>query len=154
MSWIIGLLLAASVLLFLEVLLPGGILGLLAAGCVIAATVLTGLEYDWVTAALVFMASILVGLVLVVVEFRLFAKTRFGKRFFLTRTVEGRSCTAQSKEDLVGKSGLTLTRLNPLGRVEIEGHTYEAQARDGYLEAGVAITVHSQDNFKLIIEQS
>ncbi|NCG09147.1 MAG: hypothetical protein GWO81_06220 [Verrucomicrobia bacterium] len=154
MSWIIGLLLAASVLLFLEVLLPGGILGLLAAGCVIAATVLTGLEYDWVTAALVFMASILVSLLLVVVEFRLFAKTRFGKRFFLSRTVEGKRRTAQSGEDLVGKSGLTLTRLNPSGRVEIEGHTYEAQARDGYLEAGVAITVLSQDNFKLIIEQS
>ncbi len=153
MIWIVGFLVAASVLLFLEVLLPGGLLGLLAAGCVIAATVQTGLEYDWVTASLVFMASILVGLVLVVLEFRLFAKTRFGKRFFLTRTVEGGCHPAQAWEDMIGKCGKTLTRLNPSGRVEIEGHTYEAQARDGYLEAGVAVTVLSQDNFKLIIEK-
>ena len=154
MSWIIGFLIAASVLLFLEVLLPGGILGLLAAGCLIAATVQTGLEYSWLTAAFVFMASIIVGFVLVVVEFRLFAKTRFGKGFFLSRTVEGRSRPAEVGADLVGKAGKTLTRLNPSGRVEIEGRTYEAQARDGYLEAGVAITVCSQDNFKLIIESS
>ena len=45
-----------------------------------------------------------------------------------------------------------MTRLNPSGRVEIEGRTYEAQARDGFLEAGVAVTVLAHDNFKLIIE--
>ncbi|CAI8308735.1 MAG: Uncharacterised protein [Opitutia bacterium UBA7350] len=153
MSLIVIFLVSASVLLFLEVLLPGGILGLLAAGCILAATVQTGLEYGWVEASLVFMASILLGLLLVLVEFRLFAKTRFGKRFFLTRTVEGGNRPAQVQVDLAGKRGITLTRLNPSGRVEIEGITYEAQARDGYLEAGVSVTVLSYDNFKLIIQK-
>mgnify|MGYP000638297471 CR=1 FL=1 len=69
MSWIIGFLVVASVLIFLEVLLPGGILGLLAAVCLIGATVQTGLVYDWTTASLVFMGSILAVLLLVVVEF-------------------------------------------------------------------------------------
>jgi membrane-bound serine protease (ClpP class) len=154
MSWIVGLLVAASVLIFLEVLLPGGILGLLAAACLVGATVQTGLTCDWATASLVFMGSILAALLLVVVEFRIFAKTGFGKRFFLSRAVEGRSRPCREGETLVGKSGLTLTRLNPSGRVEIEGQTYEAQARDGYLEAGTAITVISQDDFKLIIQPS
>ena len=154
MSWIIGFLVAASVLIFLEVLLPGGILGLLAAACLIGATVQTGLVYDWTTASLVFMGSILVALLLVVVEFKIFAKTRFGKHFFLSRSVEGRTARAFTAEDMRGKEGRALTRLNPSGRVEIEGHTYEAQTRDGYLEAGTAITVISQDNFKLIIKQS
>lgn len=154
MSWIIGFLVVASVLIFLEVLLPGGILGLLAAVCLIGATVQTGLVYDWTTASLVFMGSILAALLLVVVEFKIFAKTRFGKRFFLSRVVEGRTTRAFTAEDMRGKEGLALTRLNPSGRVEIEGHTYEAQTRDGYLEAGTAITVISQDNFKLIIKQS
>lgn len=152
MTWVLGFLVAAAVLLFLEVLLPGGILGLLAAACVIAATVQTGLEYDWVSASLVFMGSILLGLLLVLVEFRLFAKTRWGKHFFLMRTVEGVSRPAPTTEDMIGKRGRTLTRLNPSGRVEIEGRTYEAQARDGFLEAGVAVTVLAHDNFKLIIE--
>ena len=154
MSWIVGLLVAASVLIFLEVLLPGGILGLLAAACLVGATVQTGLTYDWATASLVFMGSILAALLLVVVEFEIFAKTRFGKRFFLSRAVEGRTARAFTSEDMRGKEGLALTRLNPSGRVEIECQTYEAQTRDGYLEAGTAITVISQDNFKLIIKQS
>jgi membrane-bound serine protease (ClpP class) len=154
MTWIIVFLLAASVLIFLEVLLPGGILGLLAAGFLIAATVQTGLVYDWITAGFVFIASMLVGLGLVVLEFKIFAKTRFGKRFFLTRTVEGRSRDAASLDNMIGKTGLALTRLNPSGKVEIENQIYEAQARDGYLESGSAITVIAQDNFKLIIQQS
>ena len=46
---ITGLIVGALVLIFWEVLLPGGLLGLLAAGCIVAATALAIQDYGlWV----------------------------------------------------------------------------------------------------------
>ncbi|WP_269523922.1 NfeD family protein [Coraliomargarita parva] len=152
MSLIIGLILAALVLVFFEVLLPGGILGLIAAVCVIAATVYAGLDYGLVPAVLVFVGSIFACLVLTVIEFKIFAKTRYGQKFFLKSAVTGHSNVEQSDDSIVGKSGETVTRLNPSGKVAIGGRHYEAYSEDGYIEAGTTVKVVAKDNFKLIIK--
>lgn len=153
MTWIIGLLIGCMVLVFLEVLLPGGILGLLAAACLIGATIKTAALYGGFAAALVFMGAILLGLVMVVLEFKLFAKTRFGKRFFLTRTVGSGNGVEVNSDALIGAEGVALTRLNPAGKVEVNGKSYDAHCRDGYLESGTPIQIISKDSFKLIIKK-
>lgn len=153
MSLIIGLLIGATVLIFLEVLLPGGILGILAVCCLVGASVQAGMLYSWIAGVFVFIGGILLGLIMIFIEFKLFAKTALGKRFFLKSSIKGGSRPATSSKNLSGKSGVALTRLNPAGKVEIEGQTYEAHSRDGYLEAGDSIQVISQDSFKITIQK-
>jgi membrane-bound ClpP family serine protease len=48
---------------------------------------------------------------------------------------------------------MTLTRLNPSGKIAVEGKSYEAYSQDGYIERDQAIAVVAQDNFKLIIKK-
>ena len=48
------LIVASLVLTFLEVLLPGGLLGILAAVCLIAATAITMQDYNFFIAAILF----------------------------------------------------------------------------------------------------
>ena len=153
MSTIIGLLVAALVLVFFEVILPGGILGIIAALCVILASWFAGAEYGAGIGVLTFAGSAAAIAILAFVEFKLLARTSLGRAFFLKSSVTGHSNIAPTEASIIGKKGSALTRLNPSGKVVIDGQTYEAHSQDGYIEADQPILVAAQDNFKLNIKK-
>ena len=153
MSTIIGLLVAAFILVFFEVILPGGILGIMAALCVILASWFAGAEYGAGIGILTFVGSAAAIAILVFIEFKLLARTSLGSTFFLKSSVTGHSNIAPAEAAIIGMEGITLTRLNPIGKVAIDGQSYEAHSQDGYIEADQAIQVVAQDNFKLIIKK-
>ena len=153
MSTIIGLLVAAFILVFFEVILPGGILGILAALCVILASWFAGDQYGAGVGILTFVGSATAIAILAFVEFKLLARTSLGRAFFLKSSVTGHSNIAPAEASIIGKKGSALTRLNPSGKVAIDGQTYEAHSLDGYIEAGQSILVAAQDNFKLNIKK-
>ena len=150
---IIGLLVAALVLVFFEVILPGGILGTIAALCVILASWVAGAQYGAGSGILTFVGSVAAIAVLVFIEFKLLARSSLGGAFFLKSSVTGHSNIAPAEASIIGKKGTALTRLNPSGKVAIDGQSYEAYSQDGYIEAKQAILVAAQDNFKLIIKK-
>jgi membrane-bound serine protease (ClpP class) len=153
MSPIIALILAALVLVFFEVILPGGILGVLAALCILLATWLAGSQFGASGAVLTFLSAAVAVALLVYIEFKLLARTSLGGGFFLKNSVTGHSNQAPATNEVVGKEGVALTRLNPSGRVAIDGQSYEAYSQDGYIDADQPIRVAGQDNFKLIIKK-
>ena len=153
MSGIIGLILAALVLVFFEVILPGGILGVFAGLCIIVATWLACTQFGAAAAILTFIAATAAVAVLVYIEFKFLARTSLGRSFFLKSAVTGHSNQARAEDSIIGKEGTALTRLNPSGRVAIEGQSYEAYSRDGYIDADTPVRVTAQDNFKLIIQK-
>ncbi len=153
MSPIIGLIVAALVLVFFEVILPGGILGVIAALCVILATWIAGAQSGAAAAVLTFAGSVTAIALLVFIEFKLLARTGLGRAFFLKSSVTGHSNQAPAEENIIGKEGITLTRLNPSGKVAIGGQSYEAYSQDGYIDANQPILIASRDSFKLIIKK-
>ncbi|MGB0408764.1 MAG: NfeD family protein [Opitutales bacterium] len=153
MITILALVLAALICLFFEVILPGGILGLLAITCVLGATWLGFADYGAIGGTAVFVGSLIAGGLLVFFEFKLLAKSGLAKGFFLRTAVSGHSNQSPAESSIIGKEGTTLTRLNPSGKVAIDGQSYEAYSQDGYLEPGESVSVVSQDNFKLIIKK-
>ena len=153
MSMILGLVLAALILVFFEVILPGGVLGVLAALCVCVATWFGFDVYGVLGALAVFFGSLSAIVILVLMEFKLMAKTSFGQKFLLQAAVDGHTREAVADETVIGREGLTITRLNPSGKVAIDGKSYEACSQDGYIECDQAIRIVAQDNFKLIIKK-
>jgi membrane-bound ClpP family serine protease len=152
MSIIFTLILVALVLIAFEIVLPGGILGVIAAICVIGATILAHMDYGiWVAVAVFFGTGLLI-LALIIVEFKLLKNTSLGNAFFLKESVTGHTGPT-TESSLIGKEGVAQTRLNPIGKVMIEGKNYEASSQDGYIEAKQAITVVAQNNFKLTIKK-
>ena len=153
MTLIAGLVLAVLVLTALEVFVPGGILGFCAVGCLLAATCLCFLQYGFMPAVLLFSATALAAFLLAIVQFRWWRKSPAGRGLFL-REVVGRQTSAEADGDsIVGRTGETLTRLNPSGRVSVDGRSYEACSRDGYIEAHAPVRVVGRDQFKLIIQK-
>jgi membrane-bound serine protease (ClpP class) len=153
MSTIIGLLVAAFILVFFEVILPGGILGIIAALCVILASWFAGAEFGAGVGILTFVGSAAAIAILVFIEFKLLARTSLGSAFFLKSSVTGHSNIAPAETSIIGKKGSALTRLNPSGKVVIDGQPYEAHSQDGFIEADQPILVAAQDNFKLNIKK-
>ena len=153
MDTIIGLLVAAFILVFFEVILPGGILGIMAALCVILASWFAGAEYGAGIGFLTLVGSATAIAILVYIEFKLLARTSIGSAFFLKSSVTGHSNIAPAEVSITGKKGTSLTRLNPGGKVAIDGRLYEAHSQDGYIEENQPIQVVAQDNFKLIIKK-
>ncbi len=153
MTLITGLVLAALVLIFFEVILPGGVLGLLALACILGATWLGFADYGALGGVLTFFGALVAVGLLIFIEFKLMAKTSLGKGFFLGSSVTGHSNVAQGEDSIVGQEATTLTRLNPSGKVAIDGRSYEAYSQDGYIESGETVLVAKRDNFKLIIKK-
>ena len=153
MDTIIGLLVAAFILVFFEVILPGGILGTIAALCVILASWFAGAEYGAGIGILTFVGSAAAIAIVVFIEFKLLARTSLGSAFFLKSSVTGHSNIAPAEASITGKKGTSLTRLNPSGKVAIDGQSYEAYSQDGYVKEDQSIQVVAQDNFKLIIKK-
>ena len=153
MSMILGFTVAALILVFFELLLPGGVLGVLSALCLLVASWMGYDTYGIIGGCTVFFGTILLMAVLVFVEFKLLGKTSFGQKFFLKSSIKGHTRAAVAKDSVIGKKGTTLTRLNPSGKIAVEGKSYEACSQDGYVERDQAIAVVAQDNFKLIIKK-
>jgi len=152
MSLIFILIAVSLVLIVFEVILPGGILGTIAGLCVIAATILTHVDYGIWAAVALFLVSVVLITALILIEFKLLKNTSLGNAFFLKTSVSGRSGPTTDLS-LIGKQGVALTRLNPSGKVTIEGEVYEAHSQDGYIEAKQEISVIAQHNFKLTIRK-
>lgn len=149
MTVIVVLLIAGLVLLFFEVILPGGVLGLLAALCFLGATAAGVQMYGFATGGAIFVAAAILSAMTFYLQYRLMSD-----KFALRDKITGRSRPEIDEKSLVGAKAETLTRLNPSGKIAIDGRTYEAFSQDGYMEKGESVTVLSRDNYRLIIKKS
>lgn len=147
MNWIILLYAIGITLIALEVIIPGGILGVIGAltifgGCAWAYYELGPMDGTIASAS----AFVVTGLILWL-EFRFLPK-----RAFLTKSVTSVSSSyGEEAQELVGKPAEAVTTLSPSGYVRIEGKRYEAFCEGGHTKAGTALTVVGADNFRLIV---
>jgi len=152
MTWI-GLVVIAYVLLLLEAIVPGGVLGVLGFLCLAGAGWAAAQEHGLVIGGTVFGGGAIVGIVLVFAELHWLSRSRVGSLFFLGKEVSGKSNPAIATEEIIGKAGEASTPLNPSGYVRIESREYEAFSQDGYLRKGVSLEVTGMDNFRLLVRK-
>ena len=131
------------------VLLPGVSLGaLLALVCDGGAIYLAFSEHG-VTTGIIVIAVILV-LSLIAVAFSLRAKT--WQYFSLKQEIHSSSMPRPEELVEVGAQGVTLSRLSPMGKVEIAGKSYEAKSLDAYVDPRTPVEVVGFENFTIIVK--
>ncbi len=74
-------------------------------------------------------------------------------RFSLTSKIESSSSDAPQAQVAVGQRGVAISRLAPMGRVEIDGSSYEAKSSDAYIDAKRAVEVVGFDNFSVVVKR-
>ncbi|MBC2602494.1 NfeD family protein [Puniceicoccus vermicola] len=153
MAEIVGLILLAAILASFEIVVPGGILGLLAFAALIGASYLAYAPWGLGGSVLLFSGAGAGILLLVYFEFKLLGKSKFRNRFILSSAVTGRSESVHSTDEVIGAEGVTLTAMSPTGMIRIGDQKFEAFSRSGFLLKDQSIRVVSRDNFRLIIEK-
>lgn len=168
-NWEIVALLVGVVLILLEVLvIPGfGIAGISGIALTFGALVLIMIDnriFDFtfvdstrLTQSLVSVMAGLVGaVVLIALSWNKMASSRAMQRLVLTNTFDSRQGYTSTPEtrELIGKVGVTHTRLAPTGRVWIDGMLHEAQAWDGFIDQGQQVVVTDQNIFSLKVKRT
>lgn len=151
MFFIILLILFGVLFLVAEiVLLPGiSIGGILALVCYGSSIYMAFRDYGPLTGAVVTVAILVLSAGATIVSLR--AKT--WQRFSLKQEIRSSSMPVIPAEELqVGDRGVTLSRLSPMGKVEIGGRTYEAKSQGAYVDQQRDVEVVGFENFSVIVK--
>ena len=141
------------VLLFFEVFVPGGVLGVIGGLLMFAGSGLTFARFGVEAGAVATLVALaLIGLMLYV-ELFLLPRTAVGKRLFLEREIAERSQPPPASADIVGQTGEAVTTLAPTGVVMVGDRRYEAASQSGLLPKGTAVKVVRVETFRLIVSK-
>ena len=150
MFFIILLLLFGVLFLVAEiVLLPGiSIGGILALVCYGSSIYMAFRDYGPLTGAMVTVAILVLSAGATIVSLR--AKT--WQRFSLKQQIDSSSMRTPEEDNVrIGDRGITLSRLSPMGKVDIGGRIYEAKSLDRYVDPRSEVEVVGFENFNVIV---
>ena len=143
----IGILLMA-----VEVVAPGGILGILGGLSLLAGSGLAFVEFGPEGGLIATGIAVVLGAIVLYLQFVYMPKSKFIKALSMTTTVTGRSQPELADAaKIVGAEGTTVTMLSPSGYVTVGGTRYEAHSQRGQIEEGAKVRVVGVDTFRLIV---
>ena len=152
MTLIILLFSLGILLLAVEVIVPGAILGSIGGLMMFGGCVKAFMEYGTTGGIIAVAVAIALALLAFYLEFRVLPRTRVGRRAFLTSEITGVSAAfGREAAAMIGKSAEALTMLSPSGYIRVDGQRYEAYCQSGQVPAGAMLEVIGADNFRLIV---
>lgn len=154
MTTVVLLFVAGMLLVAVEVLVPGAILGILGGFCLLGGVIAAFVQLGSTGGLIASGAALAIGVVTIYLEFVVLPKTRLAKKFSMTETVSSRSQPeVADKAAVVGREAVAVTTLAPSGYVELEGRRYEAFSQSGLAAAGARLRVVDVDTFRLVVTQ-
>ncbi len=153
MIWlvIITLIVTGVIFLLLEILVvPGAtVVGIAGVGMITGGIYLSYSHFDLQTGNLTLAAS----MVFIIVSIGLALKSKTWKKAMLNDEV--RSKVNIINQDTIKKEdeGLTISRLNPMGKALINNEYYEVSSKDNFIDENTPIVVTKVDGNKIIVKQ-
>jgi len=160
MGWIlfaIFLYLACAALLIAEVFVPsGGVISICAFACLFGGIYIfykhgTGTCVTGVIVAIIMIPTVLV------VAYKIFPRTRFGKGIILARPEreQGDAVPDSAKlKELLGATGIVLTPLRPVGICDFSGQRVECVAESGYVDKDVRVKVIGVESTQVTVREA
>lgn len=145
---------ACAALIVAEVFVPsGGLITLCAIGCLSGGVAIffsrsTAAGWTGVAIAVVMIPSVLVG------AYKIFPKTRFGKRVLLmpSQRQQGDAIPDMAElKELLGAAGTVITPMRPVGMCDFSGRRLECVAESGYVEKGSRVKVIKVESTQLTV---
>ncbi len=154
--WAILLLIVAAGLFSLELFIPSsGVLGVLSTAALVGSVVFVTNDQGLLV-GLIYLAVLAVITPLVIVAaVNYWPYTPIGRRILnLSPEDKGVSRFPVRYEDLVGQSGVALTKMLPSGSIKIEKKSYDAVCIGLPVEAGEVIEVVRVDGTRIVVQRS
>ncbi len=142
-----GLLFLVAELVLLPGVSVGAILALLSYG---GAIYISFKDFGPVTGGVVIAAILLLSLIATIISLR----TKTWERFSLRQKITSSSMPEPVREGVkIGDTGTTLSRLAPMGKVEIDGRIFEAKSLGDYVDPRQPVEVVGFENFNIVVKK-
>lgn len=155
MNAILLLFLLGVLLLAGEVFVPGAILGICGALCMVAGCIVSFMQLGPGGGMVATGIAVVLLLLTLYVELVWLPKTKFGRKLIVQSAVDATSQPpVAEREQVIGKTAEAITPLVPSGYVLVEGRRYEAYSQSGHTPKGAILQVTGLDNFRLIVTKT
>ncbi len=152
MTWIIvvSLIFVGVTFLLLEILVVPGttVTGLFGLGLVVAGVVVAFNNYG----ANVGVLTLIGALVLSVISIALALKSNTWKKAMLGSEIDSRVNVVEAGRVVVGDEGVSITRLNPMGKAQIGDDYFEVSSKDNLIAENTPLVVVKVDGNKIIVK--
>jgi membrane-bound serine protease (ClpP class) len=156
MTILILLLVVGYILVIAEMILPGGVLGILGVLCLIGAAVWAFVEFDPTTGFFIVLAEAISGVILISIWMKYFFDSRYGKHLVLSNEKtadEPDESTTSRNQELLNLTGTALTYLRPSGTATINGKRYDVLAEGNLIDRGETIKVVKVDGTHIFVRR-
>lgn len=150
MLLIITLIVCGIILLTLEAMLPGLILGIIGIGCWVGAIVTAYANMGMMAGHLMVLLVIFLSTFGFILWLKYFPRSPVGKIFESRYRIAGQ---ADFHQDLLGKTGTTVSRLAPSGYARIEGRKLDVVASEGYVEPDTEVEVVDVSGNRIVVRR-
>jgi membrane-bound ClpP family serine protease len=152
MTWLIvvSLIVVGIIFLLLEILVvPGAtVVGLAGLGMLVAGVVVAFNQYGITTGVMTLIGTL--ALSLVSIGFAL--KSNTWKKAMLSSELDGKVNLVESEKLKPGDEGVTITRLNPMGKALINEDYYEVTSKDNLVSENTPVIVVKVEGNKIIVK--
>lgn len=152
MVWLIvsSLILVGIVFLLLEILVvPGAtVVGLFGVALVVAGIVVSFNNYGTETGVITILLTLVVSLISIGVALR----SKTWHKAMHNSILEGRVNVVEADKVVKGDEGVSITRLNPMGKALIKDEYYEVSSKDNLIPENSPIVVVKVDGNKIIVK--
>ena len=151
---ILILLLAGMLLVFLELFVPGGLLGALGVLSMAAGVYLCFQTYSIQVGVIVLIACGAVSIGILGIGFRLLPHLPVSRRFFLSEVEskeDGYNAQDAVNNHYLGLEGVAETTLRPAGIAQIGGERVDVMAESDYIAVGSRIRVSAVDSNRIMV---
>ncbi len=147
---IIVLVVIGIILLFIEMVIPGAIIGLIGLACIVIGLIMA-FDQSASFGLVLSLISFAVGMLFFHLWIKYFPKTSIGKKIFLDKNARDWQGYDKDNLALIGLAGLAHTDLRPSGIAIINNNRFDVVTQGEMIERGQQIKVHSVEGNRIVV---
>jgi membrane-bound serine protease (ClpP class) len=152
LTLIIGLTVAGVLLICAEIFVPGLIVGICGVLALLAAVVLSYMQYGSGVGDLMLSALLAGGIIFAFWWIAWIPRSALGRKWTLNTAIEGPTQHPDFSR-LLGELGQTLTALRPGGVAKFDDQRVDVVAESGWIEAGEQVRVLRADGTNVVVQR-
>ncbi len=150
MNLIIGFLIAGIAFLLAEIVIPGGVIGLIGVLCIATSIILGFIESVELGVTLLVTAFVL-GIAGLWAWIKFFPDSKLGKEIFLDKNAKDWQGYEEKNKTLLDKEGVAHTQLRPSGVALIDAGRFDVVTQGELIDKGTAIRVIRIEGNRIVV---
>lgn len=152
MTMLVLLAVAGVALIITELVLPGGIVGIAGAICLVSAVALTFVKFGAAAGAIALVAVLVFGILMLVLWAKYLHLIPFAGKVVLRKAINDPNPKKQLAA-LVGQQGLTLTLVSPSGHAQFGDGKIDVISESGPIEKGKNVRIVGTRGPSILVEE-